>query len=503
MPYQPLPLQLPPGLARQASSRASRGRWYDGNLVRWRDGVLQPMGGWKALPFTLPSPARAMLSWKSKAGVALLAIGTREKLFIWDGTLRDITPADMVVMEPPGLLDGFGVGDFGEETFGTPRTIEETGLARVEPGDVWALDNWGEDLLALHTGNGKLYRWKAAGLPTDLAEVVPNAPIGATAMCVTEERAVALAGQSNDARRLAWSDIENLEDWTATPDNIAGGLTLKTAGKPMAMRRSRDGVLVLTDDDAHLLRYVGVPLGYGIDRLATGCGPASPLAVTSTAEFVVWLGAKGIWAYRGSVEPVPCPVGHDLAALLNRKTIPLAYAGVLDNEQEIFIGWPSEAANECDRYLLFSWRDSIWTWGRLQRCAFAQAGGGTNPLLAGLDGKVYEHEVGFDADGATRVGDVWAETSDIELSAGAKQLVVRGIIPDTQGERDAVRFRFFLRDKPHGPEREVGPLLLQPGRDWIEARFAATSIRVRVEATRDRPWALGEVRLDAVPGSAR
>lgn len=41
-----VPLSPPPGLYRIGTAYQARGRWYDGDLVRWYEGTLQPVGGW-------------------------------------------------------------------------------------------------------------------------------------------------------------------------------------------------------------------------------------------------------------------------------------------------------------------------------------------------------------------------------------------------------------------------------------------------------------------------
>lgn len=50
MPY--LELEVPPGLYRNGTQFQSRGRWYDGSLVRWYGGAMQPVGGWQEIQFT-------------------------------------------------------------------------------------------------------------------------------------------------------------------------------------------------------------------------------------------------------------------------------------------------------------------------------------------------------------------------------------------------------------------------------------------------------------------
>ena len=49
------PLKLRPGMARNGTEYDNRGRWIDGNLVRWQDKTLQPVGGWGPIRVLLPT----------------------------------------------------------------------------------------------------------------------------------------------------------------------------------------------------------------------------------------------------------------------------------------------------------------------------------------------------------------------------------------------------------------------------------------------------------------
>ena len=42
-----IPLKLPPGVFRNGTEYQAAGRWYDANLVRWYEGTLRPINGWR------------------------------------------------------------------------------------------------------------------------------------------------------------------------------------------------------------------------------------------------------------------------------------------------------------------------------------------------------------------------------------------------------------------------------------------------------------------------
>jgi hypothetical protein len=56
--------QAPPGFLSQATQVQARGGWYDGNLVRWRTGLLEKSAGWRRLiEEALPAIIRRMHAW--------------------------------------------------------------------------------------------------------------------------------------------------------------------------------------------------------------------------------------------------------------------------------------------------------------------------------------------------------------------------------------------------------------------------------------------------------
>ena len=40
-------LNIPAGVYRNGTDLQSMGRWRDASLIRWHDGVMRPVGGWR------------------------------------------------------------------------------------------------------------------------------------------------------------------------------------------------------------------------------------------------------------------------------------------------------------------------------------------------------------------------------------------------------------------------------------------------------------------------
>jgi hypothetical protein len=142
-----IPFQPPPGVFKNGTPYQAKGRWSDCNLVRWKDGRLQPLGGWeKVIGSTITGIGRAMITWRDFTGARWLAIGTNSNLYIFtslSGTASDITPVaatsttDLVAGNADGEIGlGFGTGDFGG--YVTRATVTGTDISFTASGSVIA-----------------------------------------------------------------------------------------------------------------------------------------------------------------------------------------------------------------------------------------------------------------------------------------------------------------------------------------------------------------------------
>ena len=92
MPLQPLDFR--PGINKESTSYTAEGGWFDGNLVRFRKGFAEKIGGWqKYVSPSYEGTGRKLHNWVNLAGTKLLGLGTRLKLYIQEGnSYSDITP---------------------------------------------------------------------------------------------------------------------------------------------------------------------------------------------------------------------------------------------------------------------------------------------------------------------------------------------------------------------------------------------------------------------------
>ena len=89
-----VPLQFQAGINRERTKYSSKGYWYNGNRVRFRDGQPENIRGWeKKVSERFSGVARALTSWSSLAGSSYAAFGTDQLIYLYNGgKLYDVTP---------------------------------------------------------------------------------------------------------------------------------------------------------------------------------------------------------------------------------------------------------------------------------------------------------------------------------------------------------------------------------------------------------------------------
>ena len=92
-----MPLQkfiFNPGINKEGTDYSAEGGWFDANLVRFRQGLPEKIGGWvKYLASSFTGTGRKLHGWVTLNGTKILGIGTTSKLYWQEGAgYNDITP---------------------------------------------------------------------------------------------------------------------------------------------------------------------------------------------------------------------------------------------------------------------------------------------------------------------------------------------------------------------------------------------------------------------------
>jgi hypothetical protein len=501
------PISPPPGIFRQGTEYQAGGqvgpdgvlppRWFNGSLTRFFGEQVGPIGGFRQRSANpVSGMARAILPWTTNASptVRWIGIGTHTHLYVHNasGQVFDITPSGFVAGQADESVNtGFGAAAFGAQAFGVARP--DTGS--TTEALVWDLDVWGDNLVACAFSDGRLVQWALnTAVP---AAAISGAPTGCLGTFVTEQGFQFAVAPGGNGRRLQWSDQGNNTVWTPSTTNQAGTVDLVTSGAIRKGLRLGPQALVLTDTDAHVGQYVGLPSVWAFQRVGSGCGAISKGCVVATGQQAVWWGRSGFWLFDGSAQPIECEVYDYLQNNLNpgqRSKI----TGFHNSQfGEAWWFYPSASSNENDSYVYWDYRRNHWNIGTLPRLCAAQAGVFKWPLAMDPSGICYEHEVGDSYGGAQP----FIETGPIELGGGDQLMHCLGLIPDeTAGGQVTVDFR--TRPYPGGPETVLGETSLD-GSGKADLRFSARQARMRITGAAATDWRFGKARLELRNGGRR
>ena len=155
------PLDIPAGFHGNGTDLEESNKWTNGSLVRWLDGSLRPIGGWRQRDAAVTEKTvRGMHSWQSNDNTAWIACSSYKELVVVNagGTVYDITPDDLTEGREDGEAGtGYGNGLYGQGIYGVP--IQPTSDTIPLPATTFDLDNFGQVLIACSVSDGKIYEW--------------------------------------------------------------------------------------------------------------------------------------------------------------------------------------------------------------------------------------------------------------------------------------------------------------------------------------------------------
>ena len=388
----------------------------------------------------------------------------------------------------------------GQDTYGRQRSATS---AAIGVPNFWSFAAFGQDLLGVCSSDGRLLHMTTATGAAAQMDVPSNAPISNTAVVVTAERSAMLLGAGGNKRRVAWSDFENYNGWTFNVSTgQAGYIDLEATSPIVNGIRVKEGILVLTQHEAFLVRYVGAPFFYGVEKLGTTAFSA-PNCLAAGGNAAVWFGDESFWIFDGSaVRPLLCPFYNDLATDFNTSSGNYrAHMHENGHFPEFWLEYPSDenTTGECDKYVIYNYAEQWWARGNRARTAAIGAQTAGYPLASGIDNIIYQHETGWTNNGATRVGTVWAETSLLDFGSQGKIVDVnQAMVPiDTEYGSNAYSISFFSRFAGDQAEVTYGPYTPRSN-GYTDTRAQGRDLRLRVSATSDAYWSVGPVRLDVV-----
>ena len=500
------PITPPAGIIKNGTDYANKGRWVDGDLVRFENGYLKPIGGWTNFEnTTLAGTPIAMYSYRTNDGDKVLVVGTRTKVYVfYDDAWMDITPSGFVG-DSVNTSNGYGTYDYDEESYGVARSASTLALKT----DHFSFDNWGEHLVFCCSSDGKIYQWRpdaGSGSPDTIATQITNSPIGCQAIIVTNERHLVAIGSYSDPRKISWSDREDNTNWTATARNTAGDLQIPTGGRALYAVKWQNSVIIFTDIGINKMYYVGSPFVYGIQDAGVNCKAICPRGIVASGDFISWIGENSFFTYSGTVKELKSNV-HDFI-----------FDNIQSGTQENTFGTHNVDFNEIwwffpvgddyqptpNKYVIWNYLDNVWSIGSMNRTCWIDQGVFANPIACDSNGNVYEHDKRplFDSPG---IGNQvpFCTSAPIELGNGDRVIQVNQIIPDEESDNlPGITVGFKGKFTPLGSETDFGNFTFQTD-GYTDARFSARQVQMKITGSLTEDFQVGVIRVDGKPRGRR
>jgi hypothetical protein len=436
----------------------------------------------------------------------------------------------------PGLANptfgyGWGTSTWGRGAWGSGST-QPVNL----PQRTWFFDNFDNDLVMNYyeDGKGPIYYWERGSLTN------PNTALGARAVLLSSlmgaNEVPAVVGQvlvsQNDKHLLAfgavpytssnvadfdpllirWADQDNPIEWEPTSTNSAGFIRVSRGDAIVRSLATRQEILVYTNTSLNSLQFTGTTDVFSLQELTDNISVMSPRCFAVANNVVFWMGYDKFYFYSGRVDTLPTSLWSHVFRNFNYDRADNVVAGTNEGFNEVWWMYPSNSSNDNDSYVIFNYVEKIWYYGTIERTAWLDSGLRDHPQGIGLDGYLYDHEVGHD-DGALPM-ESYILSSDFDLGDGENFMLTRRIIPDVkfQGSTNAnpeVGITLVPRRFPGStPQAEPNLRVIETSADvytnevYIRARGRSMSFKISSDELGVN-WQLGNPRLDARPDGKR
>jgi hypothetical protein len=444
--------------------------------------------------------------------------------------------------------DTWSAGAWGEESSVTNVTLD--------PGS-WSLDNYGQ-LLVATVRNGATYTWNpsTAGALDIRAAIVSGAPTTSLMSLVSDrDRHLFLMGtettigspSTQNKMFIRFSNQEDINVWNPTATNTAGTFLLDQGNEIITAVQGKDYVLVLTDQAAYQIQFVGPPFTFSIRQVGSNCGCLGQHAAVFAQGAVFWMGfGGGFFMYDGTVKQLPSLVedfvfttqGDALGINYDANQIAYGYHNSLYNE----VGWyyAASGSQQINRNVVFNFLEQTWTTGSLARTSYNDAQTyalpyatqftiNTIPSFPTINGatntygssKYWAHETGVnevDANGVSTAITSYIQSGDYDLDVqqgmagdGENIMRVSRFIPDFKNLSGNAKVTMFFRNYPNQAEQSDsnGPLITGPFTCNSTTTFVSTRVRGRQVSLKiendavNQSWRYGTLRLDIQAGGRR
>ena len=440
---------------------------------------------------------------------------------------------------------GWGAGTWGLDTWNTSRSVSNT---TIESGS-WSLDNFGEILIAT-IKNGQTFKWDpnaGTGVNTRATIISGNPTASVLTRVSDRDRHLIHFGTettigdiaTQDPMFIRFSDQEDIEVYEPTSTNTAGTFRLDNGSRIIAAVKGKDYMLILTDEAAYTMQFVGPPFTFSIRQVGSNCGCIGQHAAVFVDGAVYWMGDSGnFFVFDGTVKTLPSSVegfvfttkGGSLG--LNFTDGESVFAGHNSLFTEINWFYPQETSTEINRVVTYNYELKTWTTGSLARTTYEDAHvleypsatkfvstlTPNTPVVNGITNGgsyVFAHEVGVNEVinlTSTNITNIvipaFIKSGDFDLDQdgdGEFFIKVRRFIPDFKYIDGNAKVTLFFKAYPADVtsalgETTVGPFTVSSTTDKIDTRARGRLAAIKIENDAlNTNWRYGIFRVDIQP----
>jgi len=444
---------------------------------------------------------------------------------------------------------GWGTGTWSRLTWGSGTT---TSSLILDPGS-WSLDNFGEQLIAT-VKDGKTFVWNpGVSNPLEQRAVIMSGAPTATRLTITSDRdrhvvhfgTETTIGDSTtqDPMFIRFSDQENYSVYQPTSVNTAGTFRLDTGNKIVAAVSGKDYNLILTDQAAYTMQFVGPPFTFSIRQVGSNCGCIGQHATVYADGKVFWMGAGGgFFVFDGTVKLLPSLV-EDFVFTTTGSNVRINYSSneiIYGSHNSLFneiiwfypAGTPSGSpAVQNNRSVVYNYVENTWATMTLARSSYADAStydvpyateytSTATPTISNLSGATntfgsslyFAQEVGTNEialDGTETAIPAYIQSGDFDLPTdgdGENMLRVSRFLPDFKNLQGNAIVTIFLKNFPidAGSSSQLGPFTINSSTEKIDTRARGRLANLKIQNTAvDETWRFGTFRADVNPDGRR
>ncbi len=254
------------------------------------------------------------------------------------------------------------------------------------------------------------------------------------------------------------------------------------------------------------MRFSGAPFVYQFSVVSENISMAGPKAGISIGDTVYFMGGKGFYQYRGSVQRIPCTVLNFVFSNIDKTQFSKVHAvSNIDNSEVSWFYPAGSGGAEINRYVTFNYLENVWTVGALARGAWIEAESKTYPIASSIDisdldaNYIYNHEFGYDDEGSEMAS--YIESGLVSIADGDSFMFMDRVIPDFRfhgtAANAAITMTIKKADYPLNTPTTGATSTITSSTDQNNVRVRAREVILRLDSTGIAyGWTMGSFRFD-------